>query len=110
MTTYHDGPECWTGLAEVRGNPGNGLLAANKYAFARLFGVATDADDFISRANEMLRHYELEVIGFTQVQQVIQGKLYGETEERFKELVSQAAKVKGPLLATFHEYPSQDEG
>lgn len=110
MTTHRDGRECWTGLAEVWANPGNSLLAANKNAFARLFGAATDADDFISRANGMLRDYELEVIGFSQVQQLIPGKLYGETEERFKDLIGQAAEVEGPLLATFHEYPSADEG
>lgn len=110
MTTKHlDEPACWTALAEVKGNSGNKLLPDGKNAFARLFGTATDADDFVSRANEMLRHYELEVIGFSGVQQIVPGNFYGETEERLADLVAQALKVKGPLLGTFHRYRSDSE-
>lgn len=102
-------PDCWTGLAEVKGNSGNRILPDNKDAFVRLFGKANDADDFISRANEMLRKYELEVIGFCQVQKIVPGNFYGETEKRFLDLVDQAGKVRGPLLGSFHRYPADSE-
>lgn len=106
MTKGNHGADCWTGLAEVRGDAGNELLPQGLNALARLFGRATDADDFVARANEMLRQYKLDVIGFSDVQPVDPRKLYGETEERLEELVDQARKVKGPICGTFHRYPS----
>lgn len=100
---------CWTGVAELMGSADNEMLPEGRSAFVRLFGRATDPDDFVSRANEMLRHNELQVIGFSEVQRVISGKLYGESEERFFDLLEQARKVAGPLFGTMHNFPTHSD-
>jgi hypothetical protein len=85
------------------------MLPDDKNAFARLFGEAADADDFVSRANEMLRQYEFKVIGFSQVQKIIPGNFYGEPEERFLDLIDQTRKVRGPIFGSFHRFPLDSE-
>ncbi len=72
---------CWTGRAELKGSAGN----------------------------EMLRHHELQVVGFSEVQRVVSGKLYGESEEQLFDLLDQARKVAGPLFGTMHTFPTGGE-
>lgn len=100
---------CWTGRAELKGSAGNEILPNGRSAFARLFGRASDPDDFVARGNEMLRHHELQVVGFSEVQRVVSGKLYGESEEQLFDLLDQARKVAGPLFGTMHTFPTEGE-
>ena len=96
--------EVWIGLAHVKPKPGNGLLDGAKGAFVPVLAWASNADEFVSRAMDLIGGYDFHVVEIEDIESFKTRLARSPIDKDVVALASSINKDNTAAFASFEAY------